>query len=272
MSTVFKRVVELPDEALSLYWYGPLDAQLVLLCVHGWTLDHTSFLGQKDLASTSIAVATYDRRGFGLRDVRANFNQDLQDLIHIAEWISTSCIVFGVSQGARLALRAMAQRPDLFAGAVLQGGVVDGVQVAEDARDAIPLSYFKGLCAAGQIDQVRSEWLNHPLLKTGVSKQQLPDLTSMIQRWNGNDLLVEGGLPSPADISGLIDNYKEPILLLNGAHETSSRQAHAAYLQRHMNAELVRIDGAGHLVNWSHSTESNTAIGRWLGSHFLLSV
>ena len=271
MTAVFRRPTEVGDEIVPLHWYGPADANRVLLCVHGWTLDHTSFSGQRALASASLAIASYDRRGFGARDCAPSFDADLNDLVAITQQLSAEVIVFGVSQGARLALRAMTQQPNLFAGAILQGGVVDGVQVPEDARDAIPFAHFKELKEQGLIAELRQEWLHHPLLSTGVTPQQKDALSTVLARWGGDDLVQPGALPSPIDITGKLGSITAPVLLLNGAQETHSRQAHAIYLQRHVKAELVKIEGAGHLVNWTHAAAANIAIAQWIGCHFLVS-
>lgn len=268
MPPVFKQALAVSGGELNVFCYGNPSAAIKLVCVHGWTLDRRSFFAQKSLADNNICVVLYDRRGFGENTLPPSFDWDLADLSTLCESLGPKVIIYGVSQGARLALRLVAQRPDCAAGLILQGGQVDGVEVHEDAREAIPFAQYTELAKAGDLETLRSLWLQHPLLIGGVNTEQRAALADLVSAWKGADLTTPNALPSPADVTGKLAAVTQPTLLLVGEHETQARQTHAAYLQRHLNAETVKIDHAGHLLNWSHPTEANIQIGRWLGSHF----
>ena len=55
-------------------------------------------------------VATFDRRGFGASPLEPDFARELDDLSKVTRALPGRVIVYGVSQGARLALRAAAPR------------------------------------------------------------------------------------------------------------------------------------------------------------------
>ena len=76
-----------------------------LLCLHGWTLDSRSFNPQLALVSSQLQLVRYDRRGFGRNTLPPCFQTELDDLPAIMRSLSGSVVLWGVSQGARLALR-----------------------------------------------------------------------------------------------------------------------------------------------------------------------
>jgi pimeloyl-ACP methyl ester carboxylesterase len=268
MSPVFKQTLAVSGGELNVLFYGNPNAAIKLVCVHGWTLDRRSFFGQKSLADNNVCVVLYDRRGFGENTLPPSFDWDLSDLSTLCESLGPKTIIYGVSQGARLALRLVAQRPDCAAGLILQGGQVDGLEVHEDAREAIPFAQFTELAKAGDLQTLHALWLQHPLLTGGVKSEQRGALADLVSAWRGTDLITPNALPRAADVTDKLASVRHPTLLLVGEHETRARQTHTAYLQRHLNAETVKIAHAGHLLNWSHPTESNNQIGQWLGSHF----
>lgn len=268
MPPVFKQTLAVSGGELNVLFYGNPNAAIKLVCVHGWTLDRRSFFGQKSLADHNICVVLYDRRGFGENALPPSFDQDLLDLSTLCASLGPKTIIFGVSQGARLALRLAAKRPDCAAGLILQGGQVDGLEVHEDAREAIPFTQFTQLAKAGDLKNLHSLWLQHPLLTGGINPEQRVALADLVNAWKGTDLITPNALPNAVDVTDKLREFSAPTLLLVGEHETHARQMHAAYLQRHLNAETVKVEHAGHLLNWSHPIEANHQIGRWLGSHF----
>lgn len=268
MTTVTRTTLPTPDGEVVLNCYGRPNVPYKIVCIHGWTLDQRSFMHQRELASQHYAIYTYDRRGFGSNNALPSFDDDLRDLSTIVSTLGRGVILFGVSQGARLALRYGAAKPDTLAGMILQGGVVDGLEVPMDAREAIPFEHFSELVQKGLIDQLHSEWLTHPMLIGGLTEPQRAELAELVKNWTGRDLVTPNALPTQIDITEAINNITVPVLLLTGDHETPSRQTHAHYLQRKIHADFVCIPDAGHLVNWSHSAQANVAIAQWLGSHF----
>jgi len=268
MSAVTRKLIHTADFDIPLTCYGNPMAEYRIVCIHGWTLDQRSFAQQKALASQHYAIYTYDRRGFGHSPQSPSFDGDLDDLKKIVADLGHGVILFGVSQGARLALRLAAAQPETLSGLILQGGVVDGLHVHQDARESIPFAHFTELVESGHIEQLHNEWLAHPLLTGGLNDAQKEALRPLVSQWKGQDLVTPGALPSDRDITNSLTQITAPVLLLTGDHETPSRQTHAQYLQRKIHAEFVSILGAGHLVNWSHGEAANVAIAQWLGSHF----
>ena len=115
-----------------------------------------------------MALATFDRRGFGRNALSPGLDRELEDLDAIMSALQGPIIGFGVSQGARLLLRYAATRPDRLAGLVLQGGLVDGLAVDESE---LPIAHYARLLRAGQRTTFAQEWLSHPL-SAGVPEEQ----------------------------------------------------------------------------------------------------
>ena len=96
-----------------------------IVCLHGWTLDHRSFDRQLPLVKHGLCITRYDRRGFGLNPQTPCITGDLDDLDQIVMASDLPVILYGVSQGARLALRYALSHGDKLGGLVFQGGLVD---------------------------------------------------------------------------------------------------------------------------------------------------
>ena len=257
----------LPDSGLCYERAGNQNAALNLVMIHGWTLDARSFTPQLPLAGEMCQTVRYDRRGFGQRRVAPSFDLDFSDLGELVLALQGKVVLYGVSQGARLALRYAALNPDKVAGLIFQGGHVDGLTIAETEVEAIPFARYRALIADGRITDMHREWLQHPLMKPCGADPQA--LAALIDQYDGQDLLRDGALPSRVDITAELADLRIPVLILTGEHETPSRKKHANYLQQHVpNAMQITVPDAGHLVNWSHPEESNTAISAWCSRYF----
>ncbi|WP_195891503.1 alpha/beta fold hydrolase, partial [Luminiphilus syltensis] len=113
-----------------------------LICVHGWTLDRTSFLPQLALVDRGIPVVLYDRRGFGDNPLPPDLSREADDLEAILQALAMPAVIFGVSQGARLALRYAASERLNAAGIVIQGGHLDGVALDDLPGEVSRIRYL----------------------------------------------------------------------------------------------------------------------------------
>ncbi len=76
-----------------------IPVQVTVICLHGWTLDHRSFVKQRALADRGVRLVRYDRRGFGHSGVAPNFQRELEDLDALVSYFDTPVVLYGVSQG-----------------------------------------------------------------------------------------------------------------------------------------------------------------------------
>jgi pimeloyl-ACP methyl ester carboxylesterase len=255
--------VEVEGGTIDLLCTSEGECRLRLLCVHGWTLDHRSFARQKSLATTQSQVTTFDRRGHGASRLQHDVNQELLDLKTIIDACPVPTVLFGVSQGARICLRYTQYWPETVAGLIFQGGVVDDYPFDPNLADEPPLPHYTKLVAHGHIEQMRSEWLGHPLMARGVSHNDANQLKTLIEHYDGNDLTAKPGpkvsLPEKTPLrEGLV-----PSLICLAEDDSQQRKIHAERLAMALKGSLAVSDG-GHLWNWTHSEDFNAATAKWL--------
>jgi pimeloyl-ACP methyl ester carboxylesterase len=263
-----ERQVAIAGGTAPVFVASPMEdtATCTLLCVHGWTLDHRSFAAQQPLAAFGIAVASYDRRGFGCSALAPDFSREVEDLLAVVESLPSPVVLYGVSQGARLVLRFLANHADRVVGAAVQGGHLDGFAVEEAPWEAIPFADYQSWLSAGNLEAFRAHWLQHPLMSRGASEVQMEQLLTAIDAYKGSDLLTPGALPNPMDIREAISAISLPLLTVTGTLETQSRIAHADEIDRLAGGRRLTVEGGGHLCNFTHAESFNRGLLAWLRS------
>ncbi|EED32112.1 3-oxoadipate enol-lactone hydrolase [gamma proteobacterium NOR5-3] len=240
----------------------------VLLLVHGWTLDYSSFDSQLPLAE-HYRLVTYDRRGFGESAAAPNLGAEPGDIDTIIDSLGVERVhLLGVSQGARIALRYAAAKPERLLSLILQGAVVDGYTAPVEDEGAIPLGHYAELVAQGKLSQMQDEWLAHPLMSSDtLDDRQRAALEHSVRGYGGQDLLSAPSGPAPPAILKQLANMATPTLIITGERETDARKAHAQQLRLSMpNAREMTLPRCGHLSNLSRADAYNTITKRFLGS------
>lgn len=261
-----------PSSSNGLAYSGPA---ISVLCLHGWTLDHRSFDAQLALVSPQLQLVRFDRRGFGSNRLRPCFQTELADVGAIMASLSGPVVLWGVSQGARLALRYWVAASTTDDGVmakpvavISQGGHVDGLAIDDPDDQAIPFDRYRQLLAQGDKAAFAQAWGQHPLVVGGATASQRAEMASLINGYTGADLFTEGALPTPMDLRSTLPNLQAPLLVVTGSQETASRQQHASYLADQVpHARLMTIDGGGHLCNITHHDAVNTEVRRWLADN-----
>jgi len=242
---------------------GALIPATTLLCVHGWTLDQHSFDLQRALAQSEMAIATFDRRGFGANPLQPDFARELDDLSKITLALPGRIIVYGVSQGARLALRATALGKIVPAGLILQGGHLDGYVCEEQPEETIPFDHYRTCFASGDVEAFQRHWGAHKLISAGFGEAESRNLRGYFSHYRGLDLLTPNALPTPMDLQQRVGELGIPIMTIAGSLETGARQAHAAEIERLTGAHRLTVEGGGHLCHLSHPDQVNAGVLKW---------
>jgi pimeloyl-ACP methyl ester carboxylesterase len=237
-----------------------------LLMVHGWPLDHRLFEPQVAALARAHRVATFDRRGFGASRAPPDLGLEVDDLAAIIEALALDSVhLLGMSQGARIALRFAATRPERVRSLLLQGPAIDGF--APDASDTerIPLETFTRLARDGRMDEVRKRWLAHPMMVLDGSRaQERALLQTMMDGYDGADLLADPPTPFTVDVPAALKSFHAPCLLLTGANETPARRAHARRLLALLpDCREVVFRKSGHLSNLSEPRSYNRHVAEF---------
>lgn len=239
-----------------------------LLMVHGWPLDHRLFEPQVETLARVWRVVTFDRRGFGASSAPPDLGLEVDDIIAILEALALDSIhLLGMSQGARIALRFAATCPDRLRSLLLQGPAIDGFAAPASGPERIPLDEFARLTRAGGIDEVRRQWLAHPMMRLDQSPaHERARLETMMAGYEGADLLADPAATTPftVDVPAALRSLRAPCLLLTGASETAARRAHARRLLDLLpDCREVVFRKSGHLSNLSEPASYNRQVSEF---------
>jgi pimeloyl-ACP methyl ester carboxylesterase len=240
-----------------------------LVLLHGWPLDHRMFGPQIEALSGEFRCIALDRRGFGRSAAPADMRREPDDIDRVFDELALeSAHLLGVSQGGRIALRYAATRPERLRSLLLQGAVVDGLDIDESDAERVPVADFAALAADGRLDEVKSRWLAHPLMQlpAGHAEEEAL-LRQIVTDYGGSDLLSfeRSHYAFDADILGALADSNLPVLLLTGAAETDARKAHAeAIRQAVRNCREIFFEKSGHLPNLTEAGAVNACIREFL--------
>ena len=163
----------------------------VLLLLHGWSLDARMWTKQFQRLSNIYRVVAPDRRGFGRSTAPPGLGYEIQDILDLMDQLGINrCLLWGMSQGGRIAQRFAAEHPDLLTGLILQSAPMDGTSPAT-GREAIPIQKFKACAQAGDLETLRRQWLKHPIMRCDDELVQSL-LDSMVGSYDARDLNLPG--------------------------------------------------------------------------------
>ena len=236
---------------------------VVLLCIHGWTLDHRSFERQLPLTEHGINLLTFDRRGFGRNSSPPDTDLDLSDVHHLVLTSDLPIILYGVSQGARLALRYAQAYPNRLKGLIFQGGLADSCAFDPSSDDEPPLAHYRKLVQSNQLETLRDHWVQHSLMRAGLSDKDTAILREQLNDYQGLDLLTPANNTLFSSPKSKRETLDVPMLVTVAEQDSKQRKFHAESLLRSRNASALRSEG-GHLCNFSHHEDFNRDVLSWI--------
>jgi len=237
----------------------------VLLCLHGWTLDHRSFERQLPLTEHGINLLTFDRRGFGQNALPPDTDLDLSDVHHIILNSNLPVILFGVSQGARLGLRYAQAYPTRLKGLIFQGGLADSCAFDPSSEDEPPLAFYRQLAQNNKLEDLRDHWIRHPLMRAGLSDDDTALLREQLNDYHGLDLLTPAANTLFSSTKSKREMLEVPMLVIVAEQDSEQRKFHAQSLLRSLKASALHSEG-GHLCNFSHHEDFNRDVLSWIST------
>lgn len=237
-----------------------------IVLLHGWPLDHRAFAPQIDAFRQYLNVVSPDRRGFGKSTAPPGLAREIDDIDALLDILGLEAVhLLGMSQGARVALRYAALRPERLRSLIVQGAVVDGVPAEPDDDARIPLDEYAALARDGRLDALREAWLGHPMMALeGVAPEYAKVVRDIVDHYDGRDLTATTTGKRYAfdvDVAGALSRFPRPALVLTGARETATRHAHAAFLADTLpDARTQEFPNSGHLCNLSEPDAYNRAV------------
>lgn len=242
-----------------------------LVLLHGWPLDHRAFAPQIAAFASALTVIAPDRRGFGRSTAPHGLARETDDIDRVIDALGLDSVhLLGMSQGARVALRYAALRPERLRSLIVQGAVVDGLRTATEDEAQIPLETYASFARAGRLDALRRAWLEHPLMSLdGVADDVAATVRDIVGAYDGRDLAAAPGAryATDIDVPGALRSFPHPALVLEGTHETATRRAHARFLHETIpDARLLAFANSGHLCNLSEPDSYNRAVLDFIGA------
>jgi pimeloyl-ACP methyl ester carboxylesterase len=287
-------IVHTPDGIdLHVEIVGPESASVTLVFVHGFCLDMGTFHFQRSAFSGLYRMVFYDQPGHGHsgRLPKGEYHLDALGVALrtvIEETAPAGQIVLiGHSMGGMTIMALAEQAPELFAervaGVVListSAGKLDEVNfglpevVARFRRPLLPLIRTAGPITASVVDRARKAstdlaWLLTRRYGFGA-EQPSPALVSYVERMNSTtstDVIARylRTLYGHARLLALGSLRGMPVLIVCGDLDVMTPLAHTQEIAEVLpEAELVVVEGGGHVVVLEHSDEVNEALERFL--------
>ena len=243
-----------------------------IVFIHGWTLDLEMWSPQATALRDTFRIVRMDRRGFGASEGTGSLLCDVRDLTKLLDYLGLARVALvGMSQGARVAMRAATSLAERVACLVLDGAPLD--DPTGGARPEISIEYFRDLIATQGIGAFRAEWLEHPLMRLhapqGWSRALLH---SMVARYCGGDLVNDPAREQPTPVAARLCDIRVPTLVLNGEFDGARRRMGDALCAAMPNARRAIIAGAGHLPNLDNPRAYNQALSHFFEQHLPRSI
>lgn len=257
-----EHIIETRDGNLFVVETGSGEAIVML---HGWPLDHRMFFYQFEGLARNFRVIAMDRRGFGKSTAPADMSLELDDIDKLIEQLDLGRIhLLGVSQGGRVALRYAATHPERLRSLLLQGAVVDQLDVPEPEAEHVPIELYAELARTGQLKTVIDHWLQHPMMVLPAQKiDQKRLLEDILSDYDGMDLVNYDPqhYQFGANVLAKLAETDLPVLLLTGAQETAVRKRHAQEIVQHVaTSREITFHDSGHLSNLTEPEAFNRAV------------
>lgn len=233
-----------------------------VLWIHGFPLNNTLWDYQVAGLADIARLITPDLRGHGQSEATAppySMATFADDCVHLLDDLGCSgpVIVAGLSMGGYVAFEICRRHPDRVAGLILAatraGADSEAGRAGRDATAATALAEGVAPIAAGMLPKLLAPttYDNEPELVEFVQEMML---TTSVDGVVGAAAAMRDRADSTPDLAGL----DLPTLIVHGAEDQLIPVSEAEVMRDGMpGAELVVLEGAGHLPNLEKPVEFN---------------
>jgi non-heme chloroperoxidase len=265
---------------IEIYYEDHGSGQPVVL-IHGYPLDgHSWELQERELLEAGYRVITYDRRGFGRSSkVASGYDYDAfaADLNVLLETLDLRDVVLvGFSMGTGEPARYVRNHGHERIAKVVFVAAIEPFQVlTDDNPTGVPRETFDGVIAAARADryafftQFYKDFYN-------LDGNPSPLVSEELVRANWNTATASAPIAAWAVVPSWLEDFRpdiealrasgKPALIVHGTADkllsidVTGRPFHAAFPE----AEYLEIEGAPHGLLWTHATEVNDALLRFV--------
>ena len=241
---------------------------LLVIFLHGWTLDWRIWLPQ--LALSGVQIIMPDRRGFGRSTAPPSHSLEHDDVLKIADHFGAKDFALvGLSQGAAVALDTARSHKERVKAMCLIGAPLHHLVPEPADVPEIDRAEFAKLVRAGKLSEMLAQWQTHSLTQVAPVGERL--LQNILADYDGRDQLVD---QQPLAFSAQdISSLSMPVLAIAGAHDSDWRKRVARYIGNHVHHGETRIiPNAGHLANVDQAGKINRLLQNFLNEALLKEV
>jgi 3-oxoadipate enol-lactonase len=240
----------------------------VVIFIHGFPFDKSSWQPQMDFLKTFNRVIAYDIRGFcrsTTEDMKASIDLFAADLIGLMDALEIKqAVICGLSMGGYIALNAIKHYPERFRGLILcdTQSIADTdegkekryktiEQIENNGLTEFADAYMKNVFAESTLEQKKDtvEHIRSIVLNTPVSTIART-MSAIAQR---------------IETSSSLENINVPTLILCGNEDKLTPPEQSWYMHEHIkNSELHIIPGAAHLSNLEQPDVFNQHMRKFL--------
>jgi pimeloyl-ACP methyl ester carboxylesterase len=226
----------------------PVATRHPVVLLHGFGDDRHSWDPLTGELSRARRVISYDLRGFGESTEygQVKFRHSRDFLIVLNTLGIAQCDLVGVSMGGAVALNCALDYPERLRRLILISPALVGWHWSEAWRSL--WGRIREAAAAGNMEQARELWWNHPLFATTRAHQAASDiLRESIFRYSGKQWLRDNEERALPDLDRLYQ-LSVPTLLITGQQDVEDFRLMAGLIEGAAPG-VTRIDmtGAGHL-------------------------
>lgn len=268
------------------YWtYGPDDAPLTLLAVHGYRGEHHG-LEPVVAQVRGIRVVSPDLPGFGLSSPMTDATHDIPGY---GRWLAALVEALGLDDAVVLG-HGHSFGSIVVAHAVASGTIRPARLVLVNPIASLPQGGWKAAGTraligahrlAGAFGDRAGSWLiGNPavvrVMSEGMAVTREPTLRAWIHdqharyfsAFSGMDVVLEAFRASVTEtVTAVAESVPTPTLIVGADRDQiSPASAVLALAERMPHAELAMIEGVGHLIHYEKPREAAAAIVRWLGA------
>ncbi len=276
---------------LAVREWGDPDSPICIVLSHGWTLSSRLWVRQIGVLSRDARVIAYDHRGHGAsgRGLSGSCTLDQlgRDLGDVIDGVAPEgqIVLAGHSMGGMTIMHLAKQRPDLFAHRV-DGVVIVSSSAGELGSSDLGLPGLFGhlvrgcgpraMAALGHLEAwaERRETLGPELwlavralaFGPGATAHLVDEMVSVAKATPlGVVSAFYAALAQHDGRSGLRVLQHTPTTILVGTEDRLTPLSHSLRLAAALpHAELVRLEGAGHMLTLERPAEVAGAIGRYI--------
>lgn len=251
----------------ALYYEVAGSGEPVVL-IHGGQMDRRMWDDQFLPYAKEFRVVRYDVRGYGRSATPAMPYSNVKDLESLLRGLGVArAHLVGLSLGGRIAIDFALEHPERVRSLVLVGPGLSGFQWSHDEEQSF--TRILRAAQAGRMEESAELWLQSGYMAPAM---QQPRIAARLREYSVDNAkntlvnpLLERDIEPPA--ARRLGQIKAPTLVVVGTRDVPDIQRIVGMLEKGIaGARVVRIDGAGHIVNMEKPAEFDRAVLGFLRS------